>query len=299
LRLADENPKIVGVTAAMPSGTGIDKLIEKYPDRFWDVAIAEQHAVTSMGSLAKEGFKPFCAIYSTFLQRGYDQIIHDIALMNLPVVFALDRAGVVGEDGETHQGVFDISFLRAIPNMHLIAPFNETSFIKILEFVSTFDRPISVRYPRGRFIADDFDVPEYKIAKSYIIKEGEDALFIGYGNGVGRAIKTAEYLGEIKPTILDLRFVKPLDSSTLRELSKEHKIWFVFSDSAKIGGVGSALGEFLQDEEILDVKIVSFEYSDNFITHGKTEIVERSLGVVPSQLAERVKRELEQTLVRV
>ncbi len=116
---------------------------------------------------------------------------------------------------------------------------------------------------------------------------------------MGRAIKTAEYLGEIKPTILDLRFVKPLDSSTLRELSKEYKIWFVFSDSAKIGGVGSALGEFLQDEEILDVKIVSFEYSDNFITHGKTEIVERSLGVVPSQLAERVKRELEQTLVRV
>jgi len=132
LRLADENPKIVGVTAAMPSGTGLSSLIDKYPDRFWDVAIAEQHAVAIMGPLAKEGFKPFCAIYSTFLQRGYDQVIHDIALMNLPVVFALDRAGIVGEDGETHQGVFDISFLRIIPNMHLIAPFNERSFIKVL-----------------------------------------------------------------------------------------------------------------------------------------------------------------------
>jgi 1-deoxy-D-xylulose-5-phosphate synthase len=291
LRLASENPKIVGVTAAMPSGTGLSELIEKYPDRFWDVAIAEQHAVASMGPLAKEGFKPFCAIYSTFLQRGYDQVIHDIALMNLGVVFALDRAGIVGEDGETHQGTFDISFLRPIPNMHLIAPFNETSFIKALEFVAEFDRPISIRYPRGAFLSDDFDVPEYKLGESHLIQNGEDVLFIGYGNGVGRAIKTAKEC-DFNPAILDLRFVKPLDESMLKSLAKEFKVWFVFSDSAKIGGVGSAISEFLQESEIYDVELVSFEYEDKFIPHGKTEVIEQYLGILPSQLAKRVKERL-------
>jgi 1-deoxy-D-xylulose-5-phosphate synthase len=291
LRLSSENSKIVGVTAAMPSGTGLSKLIERYPERFWDVAIAEQHAITSMGPLAKEGFKPFCVIYSTFLQRGYDQIIHDIALMDLGVVFALDRAGIVGEDGETHQGVFDISYLRPIPNMHLIAPFNETSFIKALEFVSQFDRPIAIRYPRGAFISDDFDVPEYELGKSHLINKGADeTLFIGYGNGVGRAVETAKYLAdEVELAILDLRFIKPLDKKMLKELSKEYKNWFIFSDTAKIGGVGSAILEFLQEERISDVNVVTFEYDDRFITHGKTKLVEESLGLLPKQLAKRVK----------
>ncbi len=293
LRLADNNPKIVGVTAAMPSGTGLSPLIEKYPDRFWDVAIAEQHAVASMGPLAKEGFKPFCAIYSTFLQRGYDQVIHDIALMDLGVVFALDRAGIVGEDGETHQGAFDISYLRPIPNMHLVAPFNETSFIKALEFVSEFDRPIAIRYPRGAFLSDDFDVPEFELGESHLLQKGEEALFIGYGNGVGRAIKSAELL-DFTPAILDLRFVKPLDRKMLKSLAKEYKIWFIFSDSAKLGGVGSAIGEFLQEEKILDVEVVSFEYEDKFIPHGKTEVVEEHLGILPNQLASKVKETLEE-----
>ena len=286
LHLAKHNDKIVGVTAAMPSGTGLSELMELYPTRFWDVAIAEQHAVTSMAALAKEGFKPFCTIYSTFLQRGYDQVIHDTCLMNLPVVFALDRAGIVGEDGETHQGVFDISFLRAIPNMTLFAPRDEKSFHQAMAFAAEYPYPCSLRYPRGSFTHTD--LPEslpFALAKSQLLlSNGSDVLFIGYGNGVGRAYETAKYL-DFEVSILDLRFVKPLDKEMLREMAQKHKKWFVFSDSAKMGGVGSALLEFLSDEKIFGVDVTSFEYGDAFITHGKTKDVEESLGLLPQQLA--------------
>jgi 1-deoxy-D-xylulose-5-phosphate synthase len=268
----------------MPSGTGMSAVIEKYPDRFWDVAIAEQHAVTSMGALAKEGFKPFCALYSTFLQRGYDQVIHDVCLMNLPVAFAIDRAGIVGEDGETHQGVFDISYLRAIPNMTLFAPSSNESMKGAIRFAKDFPTPCAFRYPRGEFILKEDSSKPFELGKSEIIQDGEETLFIGYGNGVGRAIETAKLLKEINPTILDLRFVKPLDRDRLKELSKTHKRWFIFSDSAKMGGVGSAILEFLNQEGIKDIDLVSFEYEDKFITHGNTKLVEKSLGILPEQL---------------
>jgi 1-deoxy-D-xylulose-5-phosphate synthase len=290
LALCEKNDKIVGATAAMPSGTGLTQLIEKYPTRFWDVAIAEQHAVTSMAALAKEGFKPFCTIYSTFLQRGYDQVIHDTCLMDLPVVFALDRAGIVGEDGETHQGVFDISFLRAIPNMTLFAPRDEKSFHQAMAFASEFEHPCSLRYPRGSFF--ETDLPEsipFEFGKSQLLKSSNnDILFIGYGNGVGRAYHTAKHLNE-DVSILDLRFVKPLDEDTLKDMAQRHKKWFVFSDSAKMGGVGSAILEFLAEHDILDVKLTTFEYEDKFITHGNTNLVEESLGLLPEQLAIKVK----------
>ena len=289
LHLAKENEKIVGATAAMPSGTGLSPLIEMYPERFWDVAIAEQHAVTSMAAMAKEGFKPFCTIYSTFLQRGYDQVIHDTCLMDLPVVFALDRAGIVGEDGETHQGVFDISFLRAIPNMTLFAPRDEKSFHQAMAFAATYASPCSLRYPRGSFTPTDLpeSVP-FELGKSQLlVANNADILFIGYGNGVGRAYETAQLLEE-KVSILDLRFVKPLDGEMLRQMAQKHKKWFVFSDSAKMGGVGSALLEFLAQEHILDVCVESFEYEDAFITHGNTKLVEESLELLPAQLAQKV-----------
>ncbi|MCK9472657.1 1-deoxy-D-xylulose-5-phosphate synthase [Sulfurimonas sp.] len=289
LHLAKHNEKIVGATAAMPSGTGLNELMEVYPDRFWDVAIAEQHAVTSMAALAKEGFKPFCTIYSTFLQRGYDQIIHDTCLMNLPVVFALDRAGIVGEDGETHQGAFDISFLRAIPNMTLFAPRDEKSFHQAMAFAAEYPYPCSLRYPRGSFT--ETDLPEslpFKLAKSQLLRSSStDVLLIGYGNGVGRAYETAKYLN-FEVSILDLRFVKPLDEEMLHDMSAKYKKWFVFSDSAKMGGVGSAILEFLSKEKIMHVEVVSFEYEDKFITHGKTKEVEESLGLLPVQLAKKI-----------
>jgi len=286
---ADHNPKIVGVTAAMPSGTGLSALMEKYPQRFWDVAIAEQHAVTSMAALAKEGFKPFCTIYSTFLQRGFDQVIHDVCLMDLPVVFALDRAGIVGEDGETHQGAFDISFLRLIPNMTLCAPRDEKSFHQVVAYAASYDRPCAIRYPRGAFL--EAELPEslpFETGKSQLlISNHSDLLFIGYGNGVGRAVQTMAFMDE-KPSLLDLRFVKPLDRQMLGRMAKSHKRWYVFSDSARMGGVGSALLEWLCEEKITDVQVVSFEYDDEFIKHGNTVLVEESMGLLPQQLAKRV-----------
>ncbi|MDY0403351.1 1-deoxy-D-xylulose-5-phosphate synthase [Sulfurovum sp.] len=291
LGMADQDEKIVGVTAAMPSGTGLSAAMEKYPERFWDVAIAEQHAVTSMGPLAKEGFKPFCTIYSTFLQRGYDQVIHDICLMDLGVVFAIDRAGIVGEDGETHQGAFDVSYLRAIPNMTLLAPYNESSMKAAMAFAKTYDRPCAMRYPRGAFLAPDSSCEPYELGKSVMLQEGEDILFVGYGNGVGRAMLTAEKM-EQKVGILDLRFVKPLDEKMLLKLSADYKKWYIFSDSAAKGGVGSALLEFLNEEQIRDVSLTTFEYDDAFIAHGSTKLVEESLGLLPEQLAQRVNRDL-------
>jgi 1-deoxy-D-xylulose-5-phosphate synthase len=293
MHLAAHDEKVVGATAAMPSGTGLSKLMETYPERFWDVAIAEQHAVTSMAALAKEGFKPFCTIYSTFLQRGYDQIIHDTCLMDLPVVFAMDRAGIVGEDGETHQGTFDVSFLRAIPNMTLFAPRDEKSFHQAIGFAAQYEHPCALRYPRGSFL--EAELPEsqpFELAKSQLLVSNEsDILFIGYGNGVGRAAQTMALLDE-EVSLLDLRFVKPLDEAMLAYLATKHAKWFVFSDSAKMGGVGSALLEFLSEAKITGVEVASFEYDDAFITHGKTRDVEASLGLLPEQLAERVKSAL-------
>jgi len=293
LELAKKDEKVVGVTAAMPSGTGMDRLLDAYPDRFWDVAICEQHAVTSMAAMAKEGFKPFVAIYSTFLQRAYDQIVHDVALQNLPVVFAIDRAGIVGEDGETHQGVFDISYLRAIPNIEIFAPRDEKSLIAAIDYAYRLDKPCAFRYPRGLFLFDvELESDGFENKKAQFLHDtSSDILFVGYGNGVGRAYKTAELLRVegIDVGLLDLRFLKPLDRDTLKDTAKKYKKWFVFSDSSKMGGVGEVLAFFLQEEAIMDVKIDSFEYSDSFITHGKTVQVEESLGLLPTQLAVKVK----------
>ena len=286
--LANKHKNIVGVTAAMPSGTGLNKLIEKFPERFWDVAIAEQHAVTSMAAMAKEGFKPYITIYSTFLQRGFDQIIHDVCLMDLPVVFAIDRAGTVGNDGETHQGAFDISYLRFIPNMIVFAPRDNETLEEGLSFAYTLLSPSAIRYPRGAFTEVDFPVVPFELGKAQILKEGNSKkLFIGYGAGVGRACET-EKLHNEDIAIVDLRFVKPLDSECLKDLATRYDDWYVFSDSQKQGGVGSAILEFLNDENI-SIKLTSFEYEDKFIDHGDTKLIEESLGLLPVDLAKRIK----------
>lgn len=288
LQMAEKYDNIVGVTAAMPSGTGIDKLMNKFPSRFWDVAIAEQHAVTSMAAMAKEGFKPFITIYSTFLQRGFDQIVHDVCLMDLPVVFAIDRAGIVGNDGETHQGVYEISFLRFIPNMVLLAPRDEKTLELSLEFAYTCPHPCAVRYPRGSYETLEFAPTTFEMGKSELLKEGlDDILFIGYGTGVTKAINTAKLIDK-DIAILDLRFVKPLDGEMLENLSHKYKNWYVFSDSQKQGGVGSAIMEFLSQKQITDIKLTSFEYDDIFIQHGDTKDVEKDLGVTPEQISQRI-----------
>ena len=291
MELAGQHDDVVGVTAAMPSGTGLSPLIQKYPERFWDVAIAEQHAVTSMCAMAKEGFKPFVSIYSTFLQRAYDQIIHDACILNLNVVFAIDRAGTVGEDGETHQGAFDISYLSAIPNMTLMAPRDEKSMHEAVMYGYTHKGPLAIRYPRGSFNAcEPFEATPFVYGKAeYLKKSDSNVLFLGYGNGVGRAILTANLLAsqQMDVGIVDLKFIKPLDEELLVSLAQHYSTWYVFSDSAYIGGVASLLGLF-KEEKKLDVKIHSFEYTDTFITHGATHLIEERLGITPEKLASSI-----------
>ncbi|MDL0101129.1 1-deoxy-D-xylulose-5-phosphate synthase [Campylobacter felis] len=289
LHLAQKYENIVGVTAAMPSGTGLDLLIEAYPERFWDVAIAEQHAVTSMAAMAKEGFKPFIAIYSTFLQRAYDQVIHDCAIMNLNVVFAMDRAGIVGEDGETHQGVFDVSFLSAVPNLTLIAPRDSKMMEKCMEYAYFHQGPLAFRYPRGSFILEEEFAPcKLSLAKSqWLIKNTSEVAFLGFGQGVGKAWKVLQNLGNDFANLIDLIFIKPLDELLLKELASQTKIWFVFSENVKIGGVASLLREFV-DRYDLNVKVVSFEYEDAFITHGNLNEVEVSLGLDVKKLSQKI-----------
>ncbi|MEA3314338.1 MAG: 1-deoxy-D-xylulose-5-phosphate synthase [Campylobacterota bacterium] len=286
--LAKNNNKIVGVTAAMPSGTGIDKVISEFPDRFWDVAIAEQHAVTSMAAMAKDGFKPFVTIYSTFLQRGFDQIVHDACLLNLPIVFSIDRAGIIGADGETHQGQFDISFLRFLPNMTLLAPRDSLGLEFSLEFAESFETPLAIRYPRGAFKQLEYPSTPFIYGKGEILKNKKDSdiVFIGYGAGVSRAIET-EKLYENECSIIDLRFVKPLDKDLLIELSKYTKKWYIFSDSQAQGGVGSAILEFISQYD-LDIKVKTFEYNDIYIQHGDTKLLEENLGILPQQLVKKI-----------
>ena len=291
-KLAQREENVVGVTAAMPTGTGISRLINEFPNRFWDVAIAEQHAVTSMCAMAKEGFKPFITIYSTFLQRAFDQVIHDACIMNLNVVFALDRAGIVGEDGETHQGAFDISYLSAIPNMTIFAPRDEKSMYRAVEYAYKHIGPCSLRYPRGSFLdcGDAEDAP-FELGKAQLLKEGSSkTLLIGYGNGVGRAVEVAKLLKKdgLDVAILDLRFVKPIDKDMLEKLSKKYNDWFIISDSSKIGGVGSTITCLKNDFAWDSVKVISFEYEDEFIKHGNTSLVEEHLKILPEQIAKKI-----------
>lgn len=295
MQLAKTHDNVVGVTAAMPSGTGLTPLIQAYPNRFWDVAIAEQHAVTSMCAMAKEGFKPYITIYSTFLQRAYDQVIHDACIMNLDVVFAIDRAGIVGEDGETHQGAFDISYLSAIPNMTLMAPRDERSMHAVIHYSYLHKGPLAIRYPRGSFLESDaFESLPFEYGKAQLLQQGQSSiLLLGYGAGVGKAVATAKLLAEkgIEAAIVDLRFVKPLDEPLLISLAQEYDQWYVFSDSVKIGGVGSLLMA-LKEKHALHVKIKSFEYEDAFITHGATHLIEKKLGISIEQLSEAILKEL-------
>ena len=294
LELAKEDEKIVGVTAAMPSGTGMKELMEKFSNRFWDVGIAEQHAVTSMAPMAKEGFKPFVAIYSTFLQRGYDQIIHDVCIDNYPVRFAIDRAGIVGADGETHQGVFDVGYLRILPNMTLFAPRDFETLKKAVFFAYRFNTgPCAFRYPRGAFELEDniFEAKEFELGKAELLIENEDIMLVGYGNGVGKAYKVWHILKEkgIKVGLLDLRFIKPFDEEFLKNI--EAKKWYVISDNAKKGGIGEMLSAFTKENK-LHKYIKSFEYPDKFIPHGDVKEVEKFLGVDEESIAENILKDI-------
>lgn len=294
IELAKDHPNLVGITAAMPEGTGLKKFGETYPDRFIDVGIAEGHAVCMAAGLACEGVKPVVAIYSTFLQRAFDQIIHDVCLQKLPVVFALDRGGLVGEDGETHQGVYDLSYLRCVPNMVVMAPADENELRHMLYTAVEYNGPIALRYPRGNGegVALDTTFKKLEIGKGSLLEEGKDYALLAVGRMVGVA-KTARALLKkegLEGTVANMRFVKPLDERLLLSIAAKNKIILTLEENVGIGGFGSAVLEALQKNGITDCAVKVIAIPDKYIEHGKPQLQREQCGLEAPQVAEEVKR---------
>ncbi|MFY7805741.1 MAG: 1-deoxy-D-xylulose-5-phosphate synthase [Limnoraphis robusta] len=297
VKLAENNPKILGITAAMATGTGLDKLQAKLPNQYIDVGIAEQHAVTLAAGLACEGMRPVVAIYSTFLQRGYDQIVHDVCIQNLPVFFCLDRAGIVGVDGPTHQGMYDIAYLRCLPNMVMMAPKDEAELQQmIVTGIEYTDGPIAMRYPRG----SGYGVPLMEegweplpIGKGEILCNGDDLLILGYGSMVYSAMQVAEILSEhgIESTVINARFVKPLDTELILPLAQRIGKVVTLEEGCVIGGFGSAVAEALMDNNIL-VPLKRFGIPDLLVDHATPEESKVDLGLTSSQISEQIREAL-------
>ena len=265
--IAEKDSLAVGITPAMGEGSGMRRFAEKFPDRFHDVAIAEQHAVTFAAGLACEGAKPIVAIYSTFLQRAYDQLIHDVALQNLNVLFAIDRAGLVGEDGPTHAGSFDISFMRCIPNLIIMTPSDEGETYRALSTGFDFNGPAAVRYPRGKGIGIPIDkgMRPLEIGKGLVRRDGNTIAIFAFGSMVKAALEAAEKLGA---TLVDMRFVKPLDEQLISELAANHQLVVTVEESAVMGGAGSAVNEFLAQTST-PIQTLNLGLPDRFLEHGK------------------------------
>lgn len=293
VKLAADNQKIVGITAAMATGTCLDKLQEKLPKQYIDVGIAEQHAVTLSAGLACEGMRPVVVIYSTFLQRGYDQIVHDVCIQNLPVFFCLDRAGIVGADGPTHQGMYDIAYLRCLPNLTIMAPKDEAELQRmVVTGVNHTSGPIAMRYPRG----NGYGVPlmeegweELAIGKAEILRNGDDLLILGYGSMVYPAMQTAEMLSEhgIEATVINARFVKPLDTELILPLAQRIGKVVTMEEGCLMGGFGSAVAEALLDNNVV-VPVMRLGVPDTLVDHATPEQSFASLGLNPSQMCDRI-----------
>ena len=293
LELAQQNPKVVGVTPAMPSGCSMNILMNEMPDRAYDVGIAEGHAATFSGGLAKEGLLPFCNIYSSFMQRAYDHVIHDIALLNLPVVLCLDRAGLVGEDGPTHHGAFDLAYFRTIPNMTIASPMNEHELRRLMYTAQLPDKgPFVIRYPRGRGVLTDWKCPleELPIGKGRKLKEGKDMAVITLGpigNLAAKAIERAEQASGKSIAHYDLRFLKPLDEAMLHEIGKQFKQVITIEDGALNGGMGSAVLEFMADNNY-QPNISRIGIPDNFIEHGTVPELYKICGMDEESIVNKI-----------
>jgi 1-deoxy-D-xylulose-5-phosphate synthase len=293
VKLARMNPQIIAITAAMENGTGLNVFGKEFPDRLYDVGIAEQHAVTFAAGLASEGFKPVVAIYSTFLQRAYDQIVHDVCLPRLPVVFALDRSGIVGEDGPTHHGLFDISYLRHIPNLILMAPKDENEFQHMLNTASLLAQPVAIRYPRGRGegVAMDSTLKLLEMGKGEVLAEGGDLLMLPVGSMVYRACEVARKLREegIRVTVVNPRFIKPLDSQLLCGLAQKIGRVVTIEEHILAGGFGSAVIELLHERGLLDVEVLRLGIPDQFLEHGPQRVLREKWGLDCRGILARVK----------
>ncbi|MBI4651065.1 1-deoxy-D-xylulose-5-phosphate synthase [Candidatus Desantisbacteria bacterium] len=294
-QLGKKYNNLVAITAAMPDGTGLQDFANTYPDRFFDVGIAEQHAVTMAAGMCKQGLKPVVAIYSTFLQRAFDQIIHDVCIQNLPVIFAIDRSGIVGQDGKTHQGIFDISYLRLIPNLVIMSPKDENELRHMLKTAIEYnEHPVCIRYPRAEVLGVNMD-EELKIlpiGKSEVLKEGKDMAIFGFGFTVRIAEETATVLKEkhnISATVINTRFVKPLDTDLLKKLARDIPCFITIEENVLSGGFGSAIIEFLEQENMLSqVKIIRIGLPDKFIEHGHPEILRDKYNININSIVSRI-----------
>jgi 1-deoxy-D-xylulose-5-phosphate synthase len=286
--------RVCGITAAMNSGTGLNILQKAMPERYYDVGIAEQHAVLFAAGLALQGMKPVAAIYSTFLQRGFDQIVHDVCLQNLDVVFAMDRAGLVGDDGPTHHGAFDISYLRCLPNMVLMAPRDEAQLVHMLRTALLHEGPVGIRYPRGEAVGVPLpDEPQpLEIGRGEVLREGARVALLGYGYGVQVALGAAEVLASehgIEPTVADARFAKPLDEALIRELLDEHELLVTIEENVLAGGFGAGVLELAADHDLLrNKRIMRFGLPDRYVTHGQPSLLREEVGLTPDQVAVKV-----------
>ena len=293
IRLAKEDPKVVAITAAMLEGTGLVKFKQEIPDRCFDVGIAEQHAVTFAGGLATQGMKPVAAIYSTFLQRAYDQVVHDICLMDLPVTFAIDRAGIVGADGPTHHGLYDVAYLRALPNMVVMAPKDENELQHMLYTAINTPHPTALRYPRGSGygvpLDDRFEMLE--IGRAEMLREGRDCCILALGNMVMPALKAAEQLDKegISTSVVNARFVKPLDEALIASLASDIPCLVTVEEAALMGGFGSAVIELLEARGLQDCRVLRIGVPDQIIPHGSPGLLHAKYGLDSDGIYQRVR----------
>ncbi len=294
IREAEKDAKVVAVTAAMPDGTGLDLFGKRFPERMFDVGIAEQHAVTFAAGLATEGYKPFAAIYSTFLQRAYDQVVHDVAIQKLPVRFALDRAGLVGADGPTHAGSFDVAYLGCLPNFVIMAAANEAELVHMVATQAAIDdRPSALRYPRGEGVGIELPLEgiALEIGRGRIVRQGSKVALLSLGTRLGECLLAAEQLAGfgLPTTVADARFAKPLDHDLIRQLALNHEVLITIEEGS-IGGFGSFVLHFLADEGLLDrgLKVRAKVLPDVFIEHGKPEVMYENAGLAASGIVETV-----------
>ncbi len=297
VRLARADERVVGITAAMPEGTGLEEFAQAFPKRFYDVGIAEAHGVTFAAGLAAQGFRPVAAIYSTFLQRAYDQIVHDVCLQNLPVTFAIDRSGLVGEDGPTHHGVFDICYMRHLPNMVLMAPRDENELQHMLKTALYYPGPAALRYPRGGGVGVELEeeLRELPIGRGEVLREGDDLAFLAIGNMVYPALGAAELLEEagLEAAVVDMRFVKPLDTGLLEEMARSARRLITVEEGALQGGFGSAVLECLSELELLEIPVKRIGLPDSFAEHGPPSLLRPHYGLDPEGIAHTAREFLE------
>ncbi len=296
LELAPEHPDMVAITAAMPSGTGLRKFGEAYPNRFYDVGISEEFAVTFACGLAKGGKRPVCAIYSTFLQRAFDQLIHDAALQKLPVVFALDRGGIVGADGETHQGIFDLSYLRMIPSFTVMAPKDEEELRRMIVTALAQDGPVAVRFPRGKALGVELSAhPQpIPIGSWEMLREGADTALLAVGPLVHEALSAAEMLAQqgIHVAVVNARFIRPLDEQMLLAIARKSPLLITLEENTIIGGFGGSVAEFLSRQVSSAPQIRILGLPDCFVEHGSIKELRARYGLDAASIAKQVAADL-------